>query len=447
MIATLTTSHISTCSYKALSPMFLVMNIFFLQIILYVNSVNKRLLFKVTDKVLLEAIIHIYLNFIFHCLLGNCSDCIGGRVHVSCKNNCDRTLFCGHNCSEQCAKTCPPCKEKCGNYCKHSKCTKRCYDPCDSCSKRCVWQCQHHRCTKSCGELCDRPRCNVPCTKLLLCQHPCIGLCGEPCPKKCRECHKDEVTEIFFGTEDQPDARFVELADCGHVFEVEMMDHWMDQADTRQDGKPVDVHLKLCPKCRVPIRTSLRYGNIVKKLLTVFEQIKRHISLNEAQRSQEVANLLLAVQQIDQFPSERRYIEMSLGRANHATEQIDVIKNQINFLSFLQTLKANTHRHFEEEDLPRKTEEEFESKVKQLLHRVMALNYGFSCQELEELNEEMYRTQLFVDFRLLIMQLEIRGIKLGITDTVKFHFIKEVLDSEKKIGKSILMGTILIDNN
>lgn len=44
-----------------------------------------------------------------------------------------------------------------------------------------------------------------------------IGLCGEPCPMKCRHCDKDIVQEIFFGTEDEADARFVFLPDCGHM--------------------------------------------------------------------------------------------------------------------------------------------------------------------------------------------------------------------------------------
>jgi len=99
------------------------------------------------------------------------------------------------------------------------------------------------------------------------------------------------VTEIFFGTEGDLSARFVELADCGHVFEVEMMDQWMDQAETTHDGKPVAVQFKRCPKCRVPIRTSLRYGNIVKKIFADFERVKQKILLDEGRRDQKVAML------------------------------------------------------------------------------------------------------------------------------------------------------------
>jgi len=72
----------------------------------------------------------------------------------------------------------------------------------------CEWSCIHHRCRKLCHELCDREPCNEPCTKLLPCKHPCNGFCGETCPPLCRVCNKDEVTEVFFGTEDKSDARY-----------------------------------------------------------------------------------------------------------------------------------------------------------------------------------------------------------------------------------------------
>jgi len=41
----------------------------------------------------------------------------------------------------------------------------------------------------------------------LKCGHQCIGLAQEKCPKLCRVCNKDEVTEIFLGHEDDKDAR------------------------------------------------------------------------------------------------------------------------------------------------------------------------------------------------------------------------------------------------
>lgn len=136
----------------------------------------------------------------------------------------------------------------------------------------CQWQCQHFKCTARCGERCNRPPCDLPCPKQLPCGHPCIGLCGEICPKKCRVCDREEVSEIFFGNEDEPDARFIELRDCSHIFEVEGLDTWVE---THDEGGPNEVQFKVCPKCKTPIRKSLRYGNTIKKTLADVEQIKK----------------------------------------------------------------------------------------------------------------------------------------------------------------------------
>ena len=73
----------------------------------------------------------------------------------------------------------------------------------------------------------------------------------------------------------------------------------------------------------------------------------------------------------------------------------------------------------------------------------MKLKYRtLNSQQLEELNEEMHRTQLLFDFRLLIMQLEIKGVDLSIIDGL----MKEELDSERKIGKNTVMFTVQYDN-
>ena len=368
-------------------------------------------------------------------IIGDCSDCWRGRVHVPCKAKCDRTLFCGHGCTGPCTKICPPCTKYCGNCCKHSSFRKKCGDPCNPCSKKCIWQCQHYICTKLCGELCDRPRCNMPCTKLLQCRHPCVGLCGEKCPRVCRECHKDREEFAAFGTEDKADARFVKLTDCGHVLEVKMMDQWMDQAETTPDGKPAVVQLKRCPKCKTPIRSSLRYGNVVKKILMDIEQIKQKILLEKGQRDQKVARLTLKVQKIDRFVEDKNNINRLLRQRDLTDDHLNLIENQISLLSFLQTLKANID-FFQTKDLPPGTKDDLESNVEQLRKRVMGCRFRFSEQELEELSEAMYRTQLFVDFRMLKMQLDIRGIRLGVTDTVEINFVEEALDSGKTIGKS-----------
>ena len=75
--------------------------------------------------------------------------------------------------------------------------------------------------------------------------------------------------------------------------------------------------------------------------------------------------------------------------------------------------------------------------VEKLRLRVMRTRARFSDQELEELKEEMYRTQLAVDLKILHMQLDIRRKKLNVIDSVQIGQVQRVLDYEKVIGKGI----------
>lgn len=110
---------------------------------------------------------------------GSCHTCFGGRFHKPCKSPCKRYLICSHKCQQPCTTECPPCQLDCQNHCVHSRCKKKCGERCSPCAEPCEWRCKHYQCTNLCHEPCNRPRCNVPCTKLLRCGHPCIGFCGE----------------------------------------------------------------------------------------------------------------------------------------------------------------------------------------------------------------------------------------------------------------------------
>ena len=207
-----------------------------------------------------------------HGCTGTCGRCFRGRLHVQCSHHCGRTLACGHTCNFPCTGNCPPCNQECRNYCIHSRCPKACYEVCSPCAEPCCWSCDHYKCTKQCGELCSRPECNEPCEKLLSCGHPCIGLCGEKCPSRCRICDEKVVKELFFGTEDEDDAKFIELQDCHHVFEVSGLDKWVKNTESTDADQP--IQFKKCPRCSVEIRRHLRYGNVVKQTLVDLEQIK-----------------------------------------------------------------------------------------------------------------------------------------------------------------------------
>ncbi|XP_064640121.1 NFX1-type zinc finger-containing protein 1-like [Lineus longissimus] len=277
---------------------------------------------------------------------GTCGDCLQGRIHAACRQTCGRTLVCGHNCKFPCTKECPPCEEKCLNRCIHSKCTKRCGEPCIPCNEHCQWSCPHYQCNKVCHELCDRPRCDQPCLRRLRCRHFCIGLCGEPCPKLCRECNKDEVTEVLFGDEDEPDARFIQLEDCGHVIEVGGMDQWMDAREEAVGPEGISIQMKKCPRCSIPIRKHLRYGSIVKQTLKDIEAVKVHILGERHLVKDRHIHLNGLLHQIHLGPyNARSRIKGELDRPNVTMATLDLIENTLEFLRHLEKVRKDVAAH------------------------------------------------------------------------------------------------------
>ena len=266
-----------------------------------------------------------------HCCEGTCGSCHQGRLHVRCQQKCDRQLVCGHICTFPCTAECPPCLYQCKNYCKHSKCPKKCYEPCNPCMEDCDWNCQHLRCTRKCGEICNRPPCNEPCLKLLHCGHPCIGLCGERCPNLCRTCNPDKVNEIFFGKEDEPDARFVELEDCGHILEYTGLDEWMKVSTEN----PTEVQLKGCPKCKTLIRRSLRYANQVKEVHNDFEKIKqKQLVFKKEELKQTLHGVMVNVQGLKAIKPDLENIESEISSKHNYIfpHRLNALNNQLSIL-------------------------------------------------------------------------------------------------------------------
>ncbi|GIX95773.1 NFX1-type zinc finger-containing protein 1 [Caerostris extrusa] len=204
-----------------------------------------------------------------HSCRGTCSTCHQGKLHVTCNQICKRTLICGHKCQVPCCRKCPPCILPCENQCFHGECPKKCGEPCIVCEESCKWECPHKKCTALCGNMCSRDVCNEPCPKLLECQHPCPGFCGELCPKMCIHCDKDK-DGIYFGNKDNEVDRFILLEDCGHMIEVIYLTKWLNQ--TYDEGKKIE--LKVCPKCKTVIRRNSYFGNVIKSFLSEIEKVK-----------------------------------------------------------------------------------------------------------------------------------------------------------------------------
>lgn len=330
-----------------------------------------------------------------HVCTGTCHACYQGRLHKSCKNKCNRVLPCSHECNVPCTSTCPPCDHLCQNRCVHSKCKKKCGQPCSPCNEPCQWKCAHISCSKLCHEPCDRPPCYEKCHKMLKCGHPCIGLCGDPCPKKCRICDHDEVTEIFLGREDEPDATFIHLEDCKHIIEASAMDVIMGMdASQEADLDQRAIRLKACPRCRTPIRRNMRYGTHVNRSLAEIEKVKEQIngqpSEIKSKQKELLLHLKLKVNLKQQFTIQYYKIHETLERTGLSLADLWHQENLIFFLEKLGKLKkSNTHRSG-------MFSQRFEECLNFLLHR----SQRFTDQQMADIEREIKRLSLFADLNV-----------------------------------------------
>lgn len=83
-------------------------------------------------------------------------------------------------------------------------------------------------------------------------------------------CDHAELTEfVLYGNEEEENARFILLEDCGHAIEQEGLDYYMTH-----DIEKGEITAKNCPRCRTLISRSRRYGNVIKKRLKDVLEIK-----------------------------------------------------------------------------------------------------------------------------------------------------------------------------
>nr|XP_006812407.1 PREDICTED: NFX1-type zinc finger-containing protein 1-like [Saccoglossus kowalevskii] len=361
---------------------------------------------------------------------GTCGTCSHGRLHIECKAHCGRTLVCGHSCKGDCTVYCPPCSLPCENRCSHGKCQGECGQPCNTCAERCQWRCQHYRCTKLCGEKCNRPRCDQPCKKILKCRHSCIGLCGEPCPKKCRICDRKEVTEIFFGDEDEPDALFIELEDCGHVFEVNGLDQWVDD---NQDSSTEDdvIQLKVCPRCKTPIRKNLRYGNVIKSILSDIEVVKQKILGDKDSIELKVDELRYRLDNLtdrgvlggngDDANAKQQILDMLVAPDVLSSENLHAIENQINLLEaasgveklFAKGMKNIFITSLRRDSTTRQDVALVDSHIQRFIKWLMYWKYRMTDQALQDAETEISRLNLIAN--LYILEAGIRKHEMEVT--------------------------------
>jgi len=232
---------------------------------------------------------------------GTCHKCFQGTLHHPCQEKCKRTYVCGHSCQKKCNEQCGICEKKCEYQCCEAKCDRKCGDPCYECKNKCKLGCKHSKCQGLCSEICDRSPCNYPCDKELTCGHECMGLCGEKCLKACKVCEpNNEIFEIFFGTEDEPEARFYVL-ECGHVFEIKGLDQYMgygEEEKKQEEEVNKAIQFKTCPKCKKWITKSNRYQAQIKKTLRHISNVKGKLVKDNSIALEKVKELEIEAQSL-----------------------------------------------------------------------------------------------------------------------------------------------------
>ena len=385
-----------------------------------------------------------------HACSGDCQQCRKGRLHIRCQSKCGRTLVCGHECKFPCTPTCPPCMKQCNNYCVHSRCSRGCYERCIPCKEPCMWWCDHYKCTRLCGEICNRPPCDEPCKKRLKCGHQCIGLCGEKCPSKCRICNRDEVCEIFFGTEEDEDARFIELEECKHLVEVTALDAWMEQ--TGDENKPSEVQFKTCPKCKTQIRKSLRYGKYVKQTLEDYENIKEKQVVNlsnnliaqfvEVQiQAKKVASAafvcleesLKLIDEVLQPSTGTRKYKTALPphQINNVNVQLTYLTSVVRMIKYLTSLQsptsANVHRIISA--MSNVGIKDIQDDIVALVNFLM--QDFLSDQQKTDIQSEIYRLMSLIKLLDLWCKIKTRGISLSANDN---HLLTSMVERAQNGG-------------
>ncbi|XP_078688760.1 NFX1-type zinc finger-containing protein 1-like [Branchiostoma floridae x Branchiostoma belcheri] len=350
-----------------------------------------------------------------HRCSGTCDSCRQGGLHEPCRRRCNRVLFCSHPCSAPCAQTCPPCKRSCQNRCVHNRCPNKCGEPCVPCQRPCEWRCEHYKCDKLCGEPCDRPRCDWPCQKTRHCgkckkDQSCIGMCGEPCPDTCRVCDREELTRSIFSTENDPDTRFVQLEECGHVLEVSGLDQWMDSTEK-------DIQLKTCPKCQTPIRHNLRYGTVIKKTLAMIEKtVKKQGYRDDVQDSQTDVTAKRLMREFEDDADLNTYFTETSACISQqmssscplSPDMVTMFGNKFLFLKRLAKINKGTcrelgdMRHFEE----------MKKEIAKMKEWLLRPTRHVSEQEWEDFGREMTRLNVLLKLRVLQQKIRKKGISL-----------------------------------
>ena len=274
---------------------------------------------------------------------------------------------------------------------------------------------------------------------------------------------------MFFGTEEDEGARFIELLDCGHVFEVTALDYWMDK-----DGETDDIKLKECPKCKTPIRISYRYADIVKEKLADVEMVKERLNEEEEQYQEltsklkrkthsllrkypDVESRKASPETFSESDSEEEeceeqtqtdtgissyHILRSWLRKRKTMAELNTIKNQINLLEQIYKIREkiktdllrNTYYVLSALDqMFHQAATEVDKKLNHLEEGLM--KFQVSSQRLTDIRDEVICVGLFLKIRVVQCEIKKRSIDVQLDDEEWLGKQRKQLDAGQKLTK------------
>ena len=276
---------------------------------------------------------------------------------------------------------------------------------------------------------------------------------------------------MFFGTEEEEDARFIELLDCGHVFEVTALDYWMDK-----DGETDVIKLKECPKCKTPIRISNRYADIVKEKLADVELVKERLNEEEEQYQELTEELKRETRSLGRtYPDVRKASPDTYSEGDSEEEQtrtdldtssydivwswlqqrktmaeLNTIKNQLKLLEQIYKIREKIKKDLLRNTCygvfmpPRESQTTLDQMFlqaatevdKKLNHLEKGLmKFQISSQRLTDIRDEVICVGLFLKIRVVQCEIKRRSIDVRFDDEEWLGRQRKQLDTGKKLTK------------
>lgn len=279
-------------------------------------------------------------------------------------------------------------------------------------------------------------------------------MCEQECI--CTECMKnddhDPITTIFFGTEQDEGARFLQLPDCKHIFEKKGLDSYMgisnDDTDVSDESHPGDSHadimddsqlirLKSCPRCKTPIRKSLRYGNVIKQQLNDIEKVKEKLLGKKSElegKKERLSDRHFNMRSMLEEPDWQK-LKRSILKLN-SEWMAAVLENKLTLLErFCDTRKKMksilgkvSREVLSENNLQG---QQFGDELCYLKMRFMS--DGVTHRELRDINTEFSRLNLLLELCLLIHEIKSLALELEDSPRQMMTALREKLSSCKRI--------------